>query len=167
MYGTIVNCCFSRAKKTDYKIYLKKKTSISKDKYHKLRNYFFPMTNQKKKKHMQNQFQKHRKNFRKSWWLMKNLLGKVRDKFSSTSISYNNTIINKPVEIANCFNGHFSIIAKKLYDKLPHLQLNLLTIYHRQTSSMPFTSDGIQNFKNRLSFVSFLLTTGSLISFSN
>ena len=27
--------------------------------------------------------------------------------------------VNKPVEIANCFNHHFSTIAKKLTDKLP------------------------------------------------
>ena len=94
-------------------------TELTADKYHKLRNYYFHMINQKKKKHMQNQFQKHQKNIRKSWQLMKNLLGKVRDKFSSTSISYNNAIINKLVEIANCFNDHFSTIAKKLNDKLP------------------------------------------------
>ena len=49
----------SRKKDRLYKIYLKKKTSISKDKYHKLRNYYFHMIKQKKKKHMQNQFQKH------------------------------------------------------------------------------------------------------------
>ena len=48
---------------------------------------------------------------------MKNLLGKVPDKFSSTSISYNDTIINKFVEITNCFNNHFSTVAKKLSDK--------------------------------------------------
>ena len=50
---------------------------------------------------------------------MKKVLGKVRDKFCSTSITCNNTIINKPVEIANCFNDHFSTIAEKLNDKLP------------------------------------------------
>ena len=66
---------------------------------------------------MQNNFQKHQKYIKKSWQLMKNLLGKVRDKFSSTSISYNNTNINKPVEIDNCFNDHFSTIAKKLNDR--------------------------------------------------
>ena len=50
---------------------------------------------------------------------MKNLLGKVRDKSSSTSISYEGAHVNKPVEIANCFKHHFSAIAKKLTDKLP------------------------------------------------
>ena len=40
----------SRKKDRLYKIYLKKKTSISKDKYHKLRNYYFHMIKQKKKK---------------------------------------------------------------------------------------------------------------------
>ena len=63
---------------------------------------------------MHNQFQKHQKNIRESWQTMKNLLDKIRDKFSLTSISYNNTIINKPVEIANCFNDHFSTIAENL-----------------------------------------------------
>ena len=46
----------SHKKDSLYKIYLKKKTSISKDKYHKLRNYYFHMIKQKKKNHMQNQF---------------------------------------------------------------------------------------------------------------
>ena len=50
---------------------------------------------------------------------MKHFLGKVRDKSSSTSISYEGAHVNKPVEIANCFNHHFSTITKKLTDKLP------------------------------------------------
>ena len=68
---------------------------------------------------MQSQFQKHQNNFRKTWQLMKNLLGKTRNKFNSTSINYNGVLISKPVEIANGFNDHFSTIAKKLIDKLP------------------------------------------------
>ena len=35
------------------------------------------MITQKKKKHMQSQFQKHRNNIRKTWQLLKNLLGKL------------------------------------------------------------------------------------------
>ena len=50
---------------------------------------------------------------------MKNRLGKVRDKSSSTSISYEGAHVNKLVEIANCFNHHFFTIAKNLTDKLP------------------------------------------------
>ena len=109
----------SRKKDRLYKIYLKKKTSSAKEKYHKFRNFYFHTITQKKKKHVQNQFKKHQNNIRKTWQLMKNLLGKVRDKSSSTSISYEGAHVNKPVEIANCFNHHFSTIAKKLTDKLP------------------------------------------------
>ena len=49
----------SRKEDRYYTIFLKKKTSIYQDKYHKLRNYYFRMINQKKKKRMQNQFHKH------------------------------------------------------------------------------------------------------------
>ena len=77
------------------------------------------MIAQKKKEHMQNQFQKYQNNIRKTWQLMKSLIGKTRNKFSSTIIQYNGIFVSKPVEIANCFNDHFSTIAKKLTNKLP------------------------------------------------
>ena len=108
----------SRKKDRLYKIYLKKKTSSAKEKYHKIRNFCFHTITQKKKEHVQHQFKKHQNNIRKTWQLMKNPLGKVRDKFISTSISYEGAHVNKPVEIANCFNHHFSTIAKKLSDNL-------------------------------------------------
>ena len=44
------------------------------------------MIAQKKKKHMQNQFQKYQNNIRKTWQLMKSLIGKTRNQFSSTII---------------------------------------------------------------------------------
>ena len=109
----------SRKKDRLYKIYLQKKTPKTKEKYHKLRNFYFHMVTQKKKEHMQSQFQKYQNNIRKTWQLMKNLLGKARNKFHSTSINYNGVLINKPVEIANSFNNHFSTIANKLIEKLP------------------------------------------------
>ena len=109
----------SRKKDRLYKIYVQKKTPKTKEKYHKLRNFYFHMVTQKKKEHMQSQFQKYQNNIRKTWQLMKNLLGKARNKFNSTSINYNGVLINKPVEIANSFNDHFSTIANKLIDKLP------------------------------------------------
>ena len=130
---------FSRKKNRLNGIYLKKKTSIFKNKYHKLKNYYFHMIKQKKKKHKQNQYQKHQKNIRKSWQMVKNLLGKVCEEFSSTSISYNNTIINKPVEIANCFNDHFSTIAEKLNDELPPSPTNLRIICHLQIPPQRFS----------------------------
>ena len=77
------------------------------------------MVIQKKKEHMQSQFQKHQNNIRKTWQLMKNLFGTARNKFNSTSINFNGVLISKPVEIANSFNDHFSTIAKKLVEKLP------------------------------------------------
>ena len=113
----------SRKKDRLYKIYLQKKTPKTKEKYHKLRNFYFHMLTQKKKEHMQSQFQKHQNNIRKTWQLMKNLFGKARNKFDSTSINYNGVLISKPVEVANSFNDHFSTIAKKLIDN------SFITIY--------------------------------------
>ena len=109
----------SRKKDRLYKIYFQKKTPKTKEKCHKLRNFYFHMVTQKKKEHMQRQFQKHQNNIRKIWQLMKNLLGKARNKFYSTSSNCNDVLMSEPVEIANSFNDHFSTIAKKLIDKLP------------------------------------------------
>ena len=109
----------SRKKDRLYKVYLRKKTLKTKEKYNKVRNFYFHMIAQKKKEHMQNQFQKYQNNIRKTWQLMKSLIGETRNKFSSTIIQYNGLFVNKPVEIANCFSDHFSTIAKKLTNKLP------------------------------------------------
>ena len=128
MCGMIVSCCvwydrelllLSRKKDRLYKVYFRKKTLKTKEKYNKVRNFYFHMIAQKKKEHMQNQFQKYQNNVEKTWQLMKSLTGKTRNKFSSTIIQYNGIFVNKPVEIANCFNNHFSTIAKKLTNKLP------------------------------------------------
>ena len=108
----------SRKKDRLYKVYLRKKTK-TKEKCNKVRNFYFHMIAQKKKEHMQNQFQKYQNNIRKTWLLLKSLFGKTRNKFSSTIIQSNGIFVNKPVEIANCFNDHFSTIAKKLTNKLP------------------------------------------------
>ena len=83
--------------------------------------------------------------------MMKNLLGKVRDKSSSTSISYNNTIINKPFEIANCFNDHFSTIAEKP-NKLPPSPTKFTDyLPPSNPSSMFFTPTNIVEVKRLIS----------------
>ena len=93
--------------------------------------------------------------------MMKNLLGKVRDKFSSTSISYNNTIINKPVEIANCFNDHFSTIAEKLNDKLPPSPTKFTDyLPPSNPSSMFFTPTNIVEVKRLISVLKPKLSAG-------
>ena len=109
----------SRKKDRLYKVYLRKKTLKTKEKYNKVRNFYFHMIAQKKNEHMQNQFQKYQNNIRKTGQLMKSLIGKTRNKFGSTIIQYNGIFVNKHVEIANCFNDHFSTIAKNLTNKLP------------------------------------------------
>ena len=68
---------------------------------------------------MQKQFQKYQNTIRKTWQLMKSLIGKTRNKFSSTIIQYNVIFVNILVEIVNCCNNHFLTIAKKLTNKLP------------------------------------------------
>ena len=57
----------SRKKDRLYKVYLQKKTLKTKEKYNKVRNFYFHMVAQKKKEHMQNQFQKYQNNIRKTW----------------------------------------------------------------------------------------------------
>ena len=64
-------------------------------------------------------FSDFKNNVKKTWETLNKLTGKSTNKSTINNIIYKNEILNKPIEITEAFNQHFSNVATELESKLP------------------------------------------------
>ena len=111
-----------------------------------------------KQKYFQKQLNTHKKDPKKTWDTIHNLIGKTKKKTKlPEKLSVNNKILNKPKEIANALNKHFAEIGKSDRNEIDFNYLNK-NFKHRQKDSIVFheitekeISLTITNLKNKSS----------------
>ena len=137
----------SRKKDKLHKRFLAKQTPDSKQKYQKIRNFYFHLII-KKKAFMQKKFHLHQSYIRRTWQTMNNLLGRAPKSCGSTSLEDDGNLFNDSVELADAFNEHFATVAEKLVRKLPNSNAKFTDYLTSSNSSSIFMTPTI-NLKSR------------------
>ena len=101
-----------------YKKYMRTRSLASKVKYHKERNIYSRMVQEKKKVYFKSKIALHKNNVKETWHIVNDLLGKPK-KLSSLSLIIKKKHCDDPEIVANHFNEHFASVASKLVNKLP------------------------------------------------
>ena len=100
-----------------FKMY--KQGTISHFVYKQYRNLLTFLIRTAKQNYYNQIFCSFRNNTKKIWKTINEMRGKKRLKTKITTLNHNNLILDKPEDIAEAFNEHFSNIAPKLNSKLP------------------------------------------------
>ena len=108
----------NRKKNKLFKNYIANKSPDSLFTYHQIRNKYFHLVSEKKNRYYKNEFKKYRRNVKKTWKTINNLLGKGVKSPQITSLLYENKTLSDATSIANASNDYFSNVAKKLANKL-------------------------------------------------
>ena len=108
----------NRKKNKLFKKYIANKSPDSLFTYHQIRNKYFHLVSEKKNRYYKNEFKKYKRNVKKTWKTINNLLGKGVKSPQITSLLYKNQTLSDATSIANAFNDYFSNVAKKLTNKL-------------------------------------------------
>jgi len=127
----------SRKKDKLYKQFIKKKSPSAKEKYQKIRNFYFHSIYNKKKLYIQTALKKHTKDIKKTWQVLNKLMGRNLYKLqSSSTLHFKDNLLTDNADIANAFNEHFSNVADQLINTLPpinHHFTNYLKASHPST----------------------------------
>ena len=119
-----------RKRKKLYKMFLCKGDVASKTAYTKYRNSLNRLIKFEKKKYFTERFEKFRHDTNVTWGLIKNLSKQSKNKKDIiSSIKLKNKIVDKPNEIADHFNRHFTSICGKLKSKIQTNTNNSFTTY--------------------------------------
>ena len=111
-----------------YKKFMKKPNEKNKSKYAQIRNYYDRLVKTKKQAYIQSKLVENKKNLKKTWQIINQLLGKSKVKTKNQFFNYNELICDDS-EISNHFNTYFSTIAENLVEKFLGPLLHLLTFY--------------------------------------
>ena len=91
--------------------------------YRKLRNQIVTLIRNSKKNHYQNYFTENASNIRETWKGIKNIINIKNCMKTYPSVMINNKeLFTETKNIAEGFNNYFSLIAKKLQDKIVHFE---------------------------------------------
>ena len=123
---------------------LKSKTIEAKENYENLyrvyRNQLVNLCKQSKSNYYTRYFQRYSNNMKKVWSGIRNIIATNHLNTSKISISIDNQIQSKPVEVANHFNNFFTSIADDIRDKIPPSYQNFSSfLKHRNQNSIYLT----------------------------
>ena len=128
----------SRKKDQLHKRFLAKQTPDSKQKYQKIKNFYFHLITIKKKAFMQKKFHLHKSDIKRTWQTMNNSLGRAPKASGSTSLEVDGNLVSDPIELADAFNEHFATVAEKLVRKLPNSNAKITDYLTSSNSSSIF-----------------------------
>ena len=101
-----------------FKLYMWKKSSLTKEAFAKARNFYFRAIKLKKQEYFITKFASHKSDITSTWRCINSLLGKVKSRECSL-LKVRDNSISDPVQIADNFNNHFATAAAKLANVLP------------------------------------------------
>lgn len=112
----------SRRKQNLYEKYLKTKSQISLEKYKDFKKLFETIKKKSKVNYYNQQITKYKNNAKKTWEIMKEIIGKTKiitDSFPKEIVLENNEVVSNKKRIADEFNNFFVSIGPKLATKIP------------------------------------------------
>ena len=108
-----------------------------------------------KSDYLKHKFNQYRTDVRKTWYLIRDLLGVVRNKNIIKTILFNNVEYTDAFEMAQIFNNYFTQVANELEAQIPQTSLDPLSFISRNAASLELTpvtvqecTNIIQNLKN-------------------
>lgn len=92
--------------------------------YKNYRNHVTKLVKDAKSNYYQNFFCNFRNDTKKIWKTINQIRNTSNLKHDKTTLQYNNSTLDKPLDIAEAFNNYFCSIAPELSDKLPNSHIN-------------------------------------------
>lgn len=109
-----------------YKKYKENPFLNNERKYKSYRNKLHNLLRSAERNYYQNLVSMHKGNLKKSWQIIKTIIGKKKsDKVITNKFNINNKIVTDPIEIANKFNDFYINIDPNLASKIPSVEDNI------------------------------------------
>jgi len=106
-----------RRKHNLYRLYRNGETTF--DYYNFYKNQVTNLIRRAKRKYYSNKFESSFSNASATWKTVNSLIGRKRKSTGSLNLLSNNSLLSRPIDVANCFNEYFVNVGKRLDNDIP------------------------------------------------
>jgi hypothetical protein len=109
-----------------YVVFHKQPTVINEIRYKSYKYQLEKIIKQSKKLHYETLLENSKNNLRKTWGILRDLIGNQRNEHGIAKVTHDGSSIVDKKKIADHLNTHFTSIGKKLIERIPHCNTNPL-----------------------------------------